>query len=30
MDYVNYFEDLFEAFPDYRKNILVMFLIKKV
>ena len=28
MDNVNYFEDLFESIPDYRKIVLLMFLIK--
>ena len=28
MDNVNYFKDLFESIPDYRKIVLLMFLIK--
>ena len=28
MDIVNYFEDLFESIPDYKKIVLLMFLIK--
>ena len=28
MNSVNYFEDLFESIPDYRKFVLLMFLIK--
>ena len=29
MDHVNNFEDLFEPIPDYRKIVLIMFLVKK-
>ena len=29
MDNINYFKDLFESIPDYRKIVLLMFLIKK-
>ena len=28
MDNINYFKDLFESIPDYRKIVLLMFLIK--
>ena len=28
MDRVNYFKDMFESIPDYRKTVLLMFLIK--
>ena len=28
MDYVNYFKDLFESVPDFRKKVLLMLLIK--
>ena len=28
MDNVNYFKDLFESIPDYKKIVLIMFLIK--
>ena len=28
MDHVKYFEDLLESIPDYRKSVLLMFLIK--
>ena len=29
MNNVNYFKDLFESIPDYKKIVLLMFLIKK-
>ena len=29
MNNVNYFKDLFESIPDYKKIVLIMFLIKK-
>ena len=29
MDHVNYFKDLFESLPGYRKVVLLIFLIKK-
>ena len=29
MNYENYFKDMFESIPDYRKMVLLMFLIKK-
>ena len=28
MDYENYFKDMFESIPDYKKLVLLMFLIK--
>ena len=28
MDNINYFKDLFESIPDYKKTVLLMFLIK--
>ena len=28
MDYINYFKDLFESITDFRKIVLLMFLIK--
>ena len=28
MDNINYFKDLFESIPDYRKTLLLLFLIK--
>ena len=28
MDHINYFTDLFESIPDYKKTVLLMFLIK--